>query len=137
MRASGWQTSNIFFHKSTRQTLFNFCGPTSLLQHRVRQSSVRITFIYFSLNIYYNKIYYRPMAHGTKKLNVSEMAANRSNDILVHFKMNKNNCRFAMLFVHIYEKIRKKYALFWLQRHRFLYWGAHSQNQVYLIFYTF
>ena len=41
--------------------------------------------------------------------------------------------RIVVFRIFIYEGIRKKYALFWLKKYRFLYWGAHSQNQLHLI----
>ena len=41
--------------------------------------------------------------------------------------------RFGMLCTILrwyMRKSGKKYALFWLKKHWFLYWGAHSQNQL-------
>ena len=43
----------------------------------------------------------------------------------------------GVVSLNIYEEIRKKYDLLWFQKKRFLYWGAHSQNQLYSIFDTF
>ena len=50
------------------------------------------------------------------------------NNLLVHHMDVKTAFLIGNLKVEIYEKIRKKYALFWLKKHRFLYRGAHSQN---------